>query len=135
MTIDESMQRVLENRDTLATLFYEIFFQRYPEVQAYFKDVNMKHQAVLLTMSLMVVERHYAHHYASTALYLKYLGHKHRMRSVPIDFYPRWIDALLAALERYHGTDWDQETAGQWRQALEQAAEAMLAGYREPVHV
>jgi hemoglobin-like flavoprotein len=135
MTIHDSLRQVLENRDTLATLFYEVFFERYPEAKPYFKDVNLKHQAVLLTMALMVVERHATHGYGSTTLYLKYLGHKHHLRGVPPELYPKWAEALLASLEQFHGKQWDQEAAGQWRAALDRAAEVMLAGYREPVHV
>jgi hemoglobin-like flavoprotein len=135
MNIQDSLRRVLEERDTVATTFYEVFFERTPEARPLFDGVNMKHQAVLLTMALMVIERHHAHGYPSTALYLKYLGHKHHLRGVPPEMYPKWAEALLATLARFHGPDWDEEAAGQWRSALEGAAQVMLVGYREPVHV
>lgn len=135
MTIQDSLRRVLEKRDDLAALFYEVFFDRHPEAKPYFKDVNLKHQTVLLTMALMVVERHYKNGYLATELYLKYLGHKHHAREVPPELYPRWIESLLAALEKFHGPDWDAEAAGQWRAALDRATEVMMAGYHEPVHV
>jgi nitric oxide dioxygenase len=135
MNIQESLQRVLDNRDEVAQQFYELFFERCPEAKPYFADVNMKHQAVLLTMALMVVERNHTHGYAATALYLKYLGHKHHLRQVPAEMYPRWVEALLSTLARFHGQAWDEEAAVQWRMALERAVELMLAGYREPVHV
>jgi len=135
MTIQDSLQKVLEKRDMLSSMFYEAFFQRHPEAVPFFKDVNLKHQGVLLTMSLMVVERHYAHGYPSTALYLKYLGHKHHVRSVPRELYPKWIDTLLSVLAQFHGPEWDKEAERQWREALERSTEAMLSGYEEPVHV
>jgi hemoglobin-like flavoprotein len=135
MTIEESLRRVLEDRDGIAVAFYEVLFQRSPEAKAFFKDVNFKHQTVLLTMSLMVVERHYRNGYLATELYLKYLGTKHSQRGIPEELYPRWIESLLAALENFHGKDWDAELAGQWRAALDRATGVMLAGYREPVHV
>jgi hemoglobin-like flavoprotein len=135
MTIEDSLQRVLEQRDNLAALFYEVFFDRHPEAKLLFKDVNLKYQTVLLTMALMVIERHYKNGYLATELYLKYLGHKHHRRGVPAEMYSVWIDSLLAALEKFHGRDWDDEAAGQWRAALDRATEVMLNGYREPVHV
>jgi hemoglobin-like flavoprotein len=135
MTIEESLRRVLEDRDGVAAVFYERFFDRHPEATPFFKDVNLKHQAVLLTMSLMVVERHYKSGYLATALYLKYLGHKHHMRAVPPELYPKWIESLLAALEKFHGQDWDAEAASEWRAALDSAAGVMLVGYQNPVHV
>ena len=135
MTIQESLRRVLEDRDGVAAAFYELFFERHPEARPYFKDVNLKYQTVLLTMSLMVVERHYASGYLATELYLKCLGHKHHMRSVPSDLYPKWIESLLAALEKFHTKDWDAEAAGQWRAALDNAARVMLLGYENAFHV
>jgi hemoglobin-like flavoprotein len=135
MTIGESLRRVLEDRDGIAALFYEMFFQRHPEARPLFKDVNFKYQTVLLTMALMVVERHYASEYRATELYLQHLGHKHHQRAVPPEMYQQWVESLLAALERFHGADWDAEAASQWRAALDRASKVMLAGYREPVHV
>jgi hemoglobin-like flavoprotein len=135
MTIHDSLQKILADRDTLATLFYQNLFQRHPEFRPYFKDVNMRHQAVLLTMSLMVIERHFNKELSSTALYLKYLGHKHHIQAIPEDAYPKWIDSLLETLGQFHGPAWDQEAAGLWRQALERGVRVMLEGYTEPVQV
>ena len=135
MTIQDSLSRVLEHREGVADLFYQMFFERHPEAQSYFTGVNLKYQVVLLTMALMVVERHYENAYLATELYLKYLGHKHHLRNVPEDLYPKWIDSLLAALEKFHGADWDAAVADEWRAALDQATEVMIAGYREPVHM
>ncbi len=135
MTIEESLRRVLEDRDGIAALFYETFFERHPEAKELFKDVNFKYQTVLLTMALMVVERHYARAYRATELYLQHLGHKHHQRAVPPEMYPKWVESLLVALAKFHGTDWDDAAARQWRAALERATDVMLAGYREPIHV
>jgi hemoglobin-like flavoprotein len=135
MTIEDSLRRILDDRDGVAAIFYETLFDRVPEAKPFFKDVNLKHQTVLLTMSLMVVEKHYKSGYAATQLYLKYLGHKHNMRGVPSEMYPRWVESLLVALEKFHGRDWDAEAAGQWRAALERGTDVLLAGYREAVSV
>jgi hemoglobin-like flavoprotein len=112
-----------------------VFFERHPEAKPLFKDVNFKYQTVLLTMALMVIERHYASGYLATELYLQHLGHKHHQRAIPPELYPKWVESLLAALEKFHGPDWDAEAAGQWHAALGRASAVMLAGYREPVHV
>jgi hemoglobin-like flavoprotein len=135
MTIEESLRRVLEDREGIATRFYETFFERHPEAKELFKDVNFKYQTVLLTMALMVVERHHANGYRATELYLQHLGHKHHQRAVPPELYPKWVESLLAALEKFHGADWDGPAASQWRAALDRASHVMLAGYREPVRV
>src|SRR5262249_4993739 len=82
-----------------------------------FTDVNLKYQTVLLTMALMVVERHYASGYRATELYLQHLGHKHHQRAVPSELYSKWVESLLAALEKFHGPDSDAPAAGQRRDA------------------
>jgi hemoglobin-like flavoprotein len=135
MTIQESVLRILEKRDDLAALFYEEFFERHPEAKLLFAGVNLEYQTVLLTMALAVIEKHYQSGFPATAMYLKYLGHKHHQRAVPPELYPKWVESMLRALEKFHGQDWDAEVAGQWRAALERATEVMLLGYKEPVHV
>jgi hemoglobin-like flavoprotein len=86
-------------------------------------------------MALLAIERHYANSYAATEMYLKYLGTKHKKRDIPTGLYPLFADALLASLERFHGTDWDPELARQWGEAVDVAIETMLLGYEEHVHV
>jgi hemoglobin-like flavoprotein len=135
MTIQESMVRVLEKRDDLAALFYEEFFEQHPEAKALFVGVDLQYQTVLLTIALTIIEKHYLTGFPATAMYLKYLGHKHHLRAVPPELFPKWVESLLRALGKFHGRDWDAEAASQWRAALERAAEVTLLGYKEPVHV
>lgn len=131
MDIKESLHRILGDREVLADLFYIVFLDRYPEVRRHFQGVNLKHQAVLLTMALMVIERHHTDAYPATETYLKYLGTKHHDRAIPPDLYRGFRDALLATLERFHSNDWDAPLAGQWRAAIDGAIATMLKGYRQ----
>jgi hemoglobin-like flavoprotein len=130
MNISESLDRILHRSDTLADLFYLVFLERYPQVQDHFRGVDMKRQNLLLTMSLIVVERHYLHGYAATTAYLEMLGRQHKQRGVGRELYPFWRDALLAALERFHSNDWNKDLAAQWRAALDQAIDGMTRVYR-----
>jgi hemoglobin-like flavoprotein len=135
MDIQESLHQVLQHKDVFGRLFYDTFFDRCPEARRFFAHVNLGQQALLLTIALKVVEAHYTNDYPTTALYLQYLGHKHHTRQVPPELYPPFRDALLAALEQFHGGDWDATAARQWREAIERATERMLLGYQEPLHV
>jgi hemoglobin-like flavoprotein len=135
MDIQESLHRLLQSKESFGVLFYEVFFERCPEARAYFAGINMDYQAALLTMALKILEAYSTHRYPAMASYLKYLGHKHHSRAILPELYPRWRDALLDALERFHGPDWDDTTAVQWREAFERAREVMFQGYGEPVHV
>ena len=131
MNLPESLHAILAQSDTLADLFYLVFLERYPEVRQHFQGVNLRQQGVLLTMALMVMERHYSGAYPATEMYLRYLGSKHHARGIPQHLYPHFRDALLAALERFHSKDWGAELATQWRGAIDRAAATMLEGYQE----
>jgi hemoglobin-like flavoprotein len=135
MDIQESLHRLLQSKEVFGVLFYEVFFERCPEARGYFAGIRMDYQAAVVTMALKILEAYSSHRYPAMAEYLKYLGHKHHGRAILPDLYPKWRDALLDALARFHGPDWDDATALQWREAFERAREVMFEGYREPVHV
>jgi hemoglobin-like flavoprotein len=131
MDIHESLYRILGHKENLADRFYDVFFERYPEVRRHFGGIEIRHQAELLRMALMVMECHYTHGYPATENYLKYLGSKHHERGVAAELYPKFRDALLTTLAEFHGPDWDEGLAGQWRAAFDRAAGTMLEGYRK----
>jgi hemoglobin-like flavoprotein len=130
MTIHDSVHRILDQQAPFADLFYLFFLERYPEVRGYFEKVNMKRQAVLLTMALMVMERHYSGSYPATRMYLKYLGTRHHDWGIPKELYPKFRAALLATLQRFHSTDWDEHLGEQWQVAIDLAIDTMLEGYQ-----
>ena len=129
MQLDASLQQILSQKDLVAEHFYELFLDRHADVRRLFAAVDMKHQSVMLTMALMMVEAHYSHSYPATEHYLKVLGHRHHQMGVKPELYVKFRDCLLAALEVFHADDWDQHLAGQWRKAIEKATATMLEGY------
>jgi hemoglobin-like flavoprotein len=129
MDIQQSVHLILGHQEKIADLFYLVFLNKYPEVQQYFENVDMERQSLLLTIQLMVIERHYLHEYPTTTSYLKALGKQHQRRGIPADAFPKFRDALLASLQRFHGADWDDGLARQWAEAIDRAARAMLQGY------
>ena len=131
MDISESLDRILESKQILGDSFYKIFLDRYPEVQEHFEGVNLQRQAVLLTMALIVVEQYYSNPYLATEKYLQYLGTKHHERRIPQDLYHKWAEAMLDTLEQFHGDDWDEGLADQWREAIGRSTELMFEGYAE----
>lgn len=129
MDIGESVRRVLNREEIVADLFYEIFLDRFPEIQTYFIDVDLSHQAVLLTMALQMIEIHHRHNYPATRKYLHVLGHRHHRMGIPGDAYPKFRECLLVTLQRFHGNDWSETLENQWHTAITQAAQVMLEGY------
>jgi hypothetical protein len=51
------------------------------------------------------------------------------------ELYPAWGEALLVALEQFHGDDWSDVVSRQWREAFEPARALMVVGYQAPLHV
>lgn len=132
MEIHESLDRILNSDETVADLFYGELFERRPELRPFFQAVNLRHQAVLLTMALAVIAQHYGQPFPVTTRYLRVLGHRHHARGIPADRYPGFGQVLLENLARFHGPDWTPELARQWSEAIDQATQTMLEGYREP---
>ncbi len=133
MQIDESLDRILESQEIFGEAFYEVFLSTYPEVQEFFHGVDMQRQAVLLTMALTVVEQNYSDGHLTTKKYLRYLGRQHDERGIPKSLYSQWRDAMLETLYQFHGDDWDQQVAKQWREAIESAIQVMFEGYQSDV--
>jgi len=129
MDIQESLHRILEREQLVADLFYIVFLEQHPEVRRHFVRVNMQRQAVLLTMALQVVVQYYLHGFPTAEAYLKILGEEHSGRGIGPELYPKFCDALLASLSRFHSRDWNDQLAQQWRQAVELAATRMLEAY------
>ena len=129
MNLITSLEKTLQSGEQFGSLFYEIFFDRYPDVKQYFDDTNMQRQSVVLTMSLKLVGEYHVNGYAAIKLYLQHVGTDHNNRGVPREAYPQFSDALLIALERFHGDDWNDALATEWRDAMDVACKAMFDGY------
>ena len=129
MNIQQSLASILDRKEPLADLFYRLFFDEYPEVRQFFERVNMKRQAVLLTVALQLCVQYYAKSYPAIAAYLKILGEKHQEWGIPREDYPKFRAAMLGTLSRFHGNDWNAELAQQWNDAIELASNKMLEGY------
>ena len=135
MNIQESLQQILQEKDRLAEMFYDYFLEENPELRPLFANVDFSRQRILLTTGLMVVERGYTHPAPAVEQYLQYLGTKHHEFQVPKAAYAKWTEAMLVTMQRFHGEDWSEDLAQQWRSAIEQAYELMFQGYEERVTV
>jgi hemoglobin-like flavoprotein len=135
MDIQESLHQILAHKENVVSLFYTIFLERHPEARAYFRGVDLQHQADLLRLALVLIERHASHPDPALEAYFQDLGAKHHWRGIPEALFPEFRDALLRTLEQFHGKDWGPPLAAQWQQALDRAVESMREGYREPAPV
>jgi len=135
MGIRESMDRVLASEELLGEIFYEEFFRKAPQAKAHFENVDMRRQALVLTMALPMIAHHQTSSSPAIGHYLRLLGSRHREWEIPPDLYPAWSEAMLAALEHMLGDAWDEELAVEWRAALQKASATLLSGYEGPVGI
>ena len=127
MHIQESVVKILQRGEVLADLFYTNLLDRHSQIRPHFEHVNLRRQAVLLTMTLKLVEQHYVHRYPAVRSYLKVLGQRHRDRfGIPAEMFPPFGDCLLLSLQQFHGSEWDQGLEDQWRAAIDEAVALML---------
>ena len=135
MTIEESLQTILESSDNFGRAFYDEFFMRHPKIFTYFDGVDMTRQALVLTMALTTIVNHYASSNIAIEHYLRHLGTMHHRWEIPPELYPKWCDTMLRVLERFLGDEWDEALASDWRKALEKASQTLIRGYDRPVGI
>jgi hemoglobin-like flavoprotein len=80
-------------------------------------------------MAVQLMAQYYANGFLSIKQYLQTIGTRHDDWGVPKEMYADWLDAMLAALEKFHGDQWNDGLAQQWHEAIERATEAMYYGY------
>lgn len=133
MEIQDSVELILQHGEDVADRFYATFLDRFPEARAFFDGVDLKRQAVLLTMTLKLLEEYHTHGFPAIVSYLKYLGHRHRVHlKIPVELYPPFGECLMEALRDFHGAKWDANLERQWRTAIEGGVAVMIEDYWDP---
>jgi hemoglobin-like flavoprotein len=130
LQLQESLHKILASRSpSIGDLFYPRFFATCPTALQFFADTEMPMQSLILTNGLQVVVAIGMHGYPAAESYLKIIGRRHYIRKIPAELYAPWRDCMLATLEEFHGTEWNDELSMQWRTAIDTATQAMLDGY------
>lgn len=132
MNLADSVTFILAQKETVIERFYEKFLREFPEVRRHFEGVDLRQQALMLTMSLVAVEAYYNGRYPATEHYLRVLGHRHHLADVPVEQYPKFRTCLVETLAEIHGDRWDDDLAAEWDAAIDSAIQVMLEGYRQP---
>ncbi len=134
MDFQESVNRVLNSDRIVTDGFYDALIGRYPEYGRFFTETNLAQQAAMLQMALIAV-RHAPNLKIPAQEYLRVLGTRHRRREVPKELYSGFVEVLVDKLGEFHGPDWSESLADQWREALDRAVEYMFEGYEKDFHV
>lgn len=125
-----SFDLVLANQPELTLRFYEILFDRYPQVQPLFGRNARINQAQMLQRALLAVIEHVEDtQWLSETL--SAMGKKHVDYGVTEEMYD-WVGAsLLATLAEAAGPAWTPRLSAAWTEAYEAIAGLMKAGARE----
>ena len=129
MDMHESLQRILASNQVIGDLFYEALLAGHPQIRPYFDGIDLRRQAVLLTMQLAVVEGYHRLPSCPARLYLQYLGTKHHDRGIPSELYGPFQNTLLKVLQQFLEDDWTEELAREWKTAIDNASAVMFEGY------
>jgi len=125
-----SFEMVVERQPLLVRRFYEILFQRYPQLRSMFGRNSSAVQEKMLTSALAAVIDH-LEDAAWLRDTLRGLGAKHEGYGVTLEMYD-WVgECLLAALAEAAGTDWSPQLEVAWADAYDAIASLMKEGARE----
>jgi len=129
MDLAASLDKILASDHEFGEMFYDVFFEQYPVAKDYFEGVNMRNQALMLSVSLRLIGDYHKRGFAAIGHYLQILGTRHADRRVPQEMYPLWRDSLLTTLDKFHNGDWSGALANEWSEAIEAISQVMFEGY------
>jgi hemoglobin-like flavoprotein len=125
--IQSSYSIIQSQNDEFAESFYQILFDKYPNIRPLFSGVNMKKQKGKLIESLDLVLVNVHNPKAFTSI-LKDLGKRHVKYGAVLTDYPLVGDALLQALEKHLGKDWNPDVKHAWILAYQTITDTMAEG-------
>lgn len=122
-----SFDLVIDRQPQLVHRFYEILFERYPQVQPLFGRNSAAAQEAMLSGALVAVLDHLEDASWLTST-LGAMGAKHVGYGVTDEMYG-WVgESLLATLAEVAGPDWTPELASAWTEAYGAIAGLMQRG-------
>ena len=123
----QSFELVTERQPQLGHRFYQILFERYPQVRPMFSRNAPARQEEMLTAAFVGVMDHLEDASWLSAT-LSQLGAKHRDYGVTDEMYG-WVgESLLAAIAEVAGADWSPELAAAWGEAYGAISSMMIQG-------
>ena len=136
MNIRNSLELILGSaHPRFSDRFYENFFHQFPEVHRYFEGVDLRRQGILFTMAVQIIIDHHLRPHLAMKNYLRVLGNRHHQLGIEVSDYGKFESALLTSLQDFHGEQWEEALADEWRTADEQALPYLIEGHRDDFEV
>ena len=125
--VEQSFEKVRENKDTFALSFYDELFEQAPQLKPLFENTNIPKQSEKLYGSLVLLVENIRDPEVLQSV-LGPLGEKHKGYGAIEKHYPIVGSALLATLQKYLGEAWDEATAEAWTTTYGAVVDMMLNG-------
>jgi hemoglobin-like flavoprotein len=126
-----SLALVVEREPVITRRFYEVLFERFPQVRPLFgKNAAVNQQKMLQEAIVAVVDHLDDATWLATTLGA--MGRQHSLDyGVTAEMYPMVGESLIATLAELAGADWTPEMEAAWTEALGAISQLMLAGVPE----
>lgn len=134
MTLDPQLLRssfdlVIERQPELTARFYEILFERYPQVRPLFGRSTVNQSKMLQSALVSVIDNLEDASWLTDTLTA--MGKKHVEYGVTDEMYD-WVGAsLLAAIAEAAGSDWSPQLEAAWTETYGAIAGLMQRGARD----
>jgi methyl-accepting chemotaxis protein len=126
--IENTFSQLADKGDKLVERFYNLLFERFPDVKPLFANVDQKEQEKKLLASLaLVVNNIRKPEVLGPAL--EKLGKNHQGYGAVAEHYPAVAGVLLEVMNELAGELWTTEVEQAWTNALNTVAAAMLDAY------
>jgi len=119
-----SLEALAGREKRLVLRFYEVFFERCPEVVPLFGEHGENEREEMLRETLSSVLAH-AESEPWLDENLRAMGRSHAEYGVTDADYPQFVDALLETWAEVSGQGWDEVTWAAWRSALDRLTGVM----------
>lgn len=123
----EHFESLRPHADGMVARFYEILFERHPEIRPMFAKTDMAAQRVKFIETLERIVQHLEQP-ATVMSDLLVLGNSHVDYGVKASQYPLVCDAIVTAMKEASGPRWTPALEKAWRDAYAAVAEIMQRG-------
>ena len=123
-----SFELLAPQGEALVKRFYDLLFERYPEVEPMFAGTTRAKQEKHLLAALQLVVANLDKPKA-LAKALTAMGARHEGYGALPAHYPAVTSTLLDTIKEFAGRKWTKKVATAWADALNAVAEIMIGGY------
>lgn len=125
--IQESFERILQQKEAFAATFYQCLQQDYPALQQFFAHVDMQRQHTSLIATLTILAKDTEHTEDLKPLFRR-LGYLHNQRAIRPEHFPAFGKTLMETLEQFDPA-WTPAHRAAWAAALDICVRGMMESY------